>query len=171
MLVALLQIEPGTYREELKEVAVNLSCITRFKAATWTCVISGMWCRNARQWNAKLDYIMWCSHRWKRLCVTVYQRALASPSTFVWHNCLWTNRSNESTFNYPRSAKHYTGVLYIYNITPPPWRQPFGLFVVKILTAMIIRFTKSFSPFVCTSTIRNIKTNLLVHNNLYCKTM
>jgi len=33
MLVAQLQTEPGIYREELKETAVNLSCITRFKAA------------------------------------------------------------------------------------------------------------------------------------------
>jgi hypothetical protein len=34
MLVAHLQIEPGIYREELKETAVNLSCITQFEAAT-----------------------------------------------------------------------------------------------------------------------------------------
>ena len=34
ILVSQLRIDSGIYREELKETAVNLSCITRFKAAT-----------------------------------------------------------------------------------------------------------------------------------------
>ena len=73
----------------------------------------------------------------------------------MWHVCLWTGRSNVSAFNYTRSAKHYTGVIYIYNITPPPWRQHLVPFVAKILTKMIIRFDKSLSLFACMSVIKN----------------
>jgi len=119
MLVAQLQIEPGIYREVLKKTAVNLSCISRFKAATEPAIFPecgvGIQNNGMRNWTTschvpidKSDYTsVFITERLPllvRLC-DVFAYGPIDPT--------------ESTFNYPPSTKHYTGVLYFYDITLP----------------------------------------------------